>query len=150
LGLPYWTRFNKIRNENNLLPRFETAGSRFFHRHFLVSPSQRNGKRNIHYEGRIRINSPQVSMRLIFKTAADIKELFGLIAQDRTEVEEAIGFPLLWLRDRGQYESHIAVERDDMDPRDVGAWDQQHMWLSDVVSAFETALAPRVAKLPRP
>lgn len=55
LGLPYWTRFNEFREEKKLLPRFEIAGPRFFHRYFLVNPSKRNGKRNIHYEGRIKI-----------------------------------------------------------------------------------------------
>ena len=150
LGLPYWTRFNKMRDEQKLLPCFENAGSRFFHRYFLVSPSKGNGKRNIHYEGRIRINSPQISMRVIFKTADDIKELFDLIAQHRNEIEEGIGFRLLWLRDRGRKESHIAVERDDMDPRDATEWERQHAWLSKIVSGFEKVIQPRVAKLPPP
>jgi hypothetical protein len=148
LGFPYWTRFNEMRAENNQSPRFENAGPRFFHRHFLVKPSKRNGKRNIHYEGRIRISPPQVSMRLIFKTADNIKELFDLIAQDREAIEKEIAFPLQWLRDRGRSESHIAVERDDIDPRDSGGWDRQHEWLSEVVSAFEEVIRPRIAKLP--
>jgi hypothetical protein len=38
------------------------------------------------------------------------------------------------------YESHIAVERDDMDPRDVGGWNSQHVWLSEIVSAFEKVI----------
>jgi hypothetical protein len=149
LGLPYWGAFNALRDEQKLLPRFENAGPRFFHRHFLVTPSQGNGKRNIHYEGRIRINSPQVSMRLIFKTADDIKEIFDLIMQERHQIEQEIGFGLLWQRDRGRYESHIAVERDDMDPRDVGGWNSQHVWLSEIVSAFEKVIARRIAILPR-
>src|SRR5215831_909130 len=148
LGLPYWTEFNRMTDARKLLPRFENAGPRFFHRYFLVNPSKRNGKRNIHYEGRIRINTPQVSMRLIFKTADNIKELFDLIARDRDRIEQEIGFPLLWVRDRGRYESHIAAERDDMDPRDSGHWYGQHTWLSEVISAFERVIRPRVAKLP--
>jgi hypothetical protein len=148
LGFPYWSRFNDIRVERKLLPCFENAGPRFFHRHFLVTPSKRNGKRNIHYEGRIRINAPQVSMRLIFKTADDIKELFDVVAQDRDLIERETGLPVLWLRDRGRYESHIAVERDDMDPRDLGEWDRQHACLSEVVSAFEKVIRPRIEKLP--
>jgi hypothetical protein len=148
LGFPYWSRFNEMRAEQKLLPRFENAGARFFHRYFLVNPSKRNGQRNIHYEGRIRINSPQVSMRLIFKTADDIKELFDLIAQDRDKIEQEIGWPLLWDRERGRKEAHIASERDDMDPRDIGDWDRQHAWLSEVVSAFERVIRPLVAKLP--
>jgi hypothetical protein len=147
LGFPYWTRFNKIRAENNKSPRFENAGSRFFHRYFLVRPSQKNQNRNIHYEGRIRINSPQVSVRVIFKTADNIKELFDLVAQDRDKIEQEVGISLLWLRDRGRYESHIAVERDD-DPRNVSKWDQQHAWLSEIVSSFEQVIRPRIAKLP--
>jgi hypothetical protein len=147
LGLPYWSRFNALRAEQKSLPRFENAGPRFFHRYFLVTPSKGNGHRNIHYEGRIRINSPQVSMRLIFKTADDIKQLFDLIAQDREKIEEELGLSLLWLRDRGRYESHIAVERDD-DPRDVNEWDRQQAWLSEIVSGFEQVIRPRIAKLP--
>ena len=81
-----------MRDEQKLLPRFERPGARFFHRYFLVNPSQKTGNRNIHYEGRIRINLPQVSMRLIFKTADDIKKLFDLIAQDRHKIEQEIGF----------------------------------------------------------
>jgi hypothetical protein len=92
LGLPYWSQFNALRAEQKWLPRFENGGPRFFHRYFLVTPSKGNGKRNIHYEGRIRINSPQVSMRLIFKTADDIKQLFDLIAQDRDNIDQEIGF----------------------------------------------------------
>ena len=150
LGLRYWTQFNALRAQKKLLPTFENAHRTSFHRHFLVTPSKRNGKRNIHYEGRIRINSPQVSMRLIFKTADDIKELFDLIAQDRDKVEQEIGFRLFWDRERGQYESHIAVERNDMDPCDVGEWNEQQMWLSDIVSTFERVIRPRVARLPCP
>jgi hypothetical protein len=148
LGYPYWTRFNEMRADKNLLPRFENAGPRFFHRHFLVFPSKQNGKRNIHYEGRIRINDPQVSMRLILKTADNIKELFDIIAAEREEIERETKLPLRWLREQGRYESHIAVERDDMDPRDVGEWVRQHAWLSEVVSGFERALRSRVEKLP--
>jgi T5orf172 domain/Domain of unknown function (DUF4268) len=148
LGLPYWTDFNKMRDARRLLPRFENAGRRFFHRYFLVKPAQKTGFRNIHYEGRIRINEPQVSMRLIFKRADNIKDLFDLIAQDLAQIERDIDFPLLWDRERGRYESHIAVERDDMDPRDATDWQRQHEWLSQVVSAFEIVIAPRVAKLP--
>jgi len=87
-------------------------------------------------------------MRLIFKTADNIKKLFDLIARDRDRIEQEIGFPLLWVRDRGRYESHIAAERDDMDPRDSGHWNGQHTWLSEVISAFERVIRPRVAKLP--
>jgi hypothetical protein len=149
LGLPYWTEFNKMRDARKLLPPFENPGrGRFFHRYFLVKPSQKTGFRNIHYEGRIRISDPQVSMRLIFKRAADIKEMFDLIAQDRDTIEKEVGFRLQWLRDRGLKESHIAVERNDMDPRDATNWQRQHEWLSDIVSAFEKFIAPRVAKLP--
>jgi len=92
-----------------LLPRFENPGPRFFHRYFLVNPSQKTGFRNIHYQGRIRIKDPQVSMRLIFKRAADIKEMFDLIAHDRDRIEEEVGFRLQWLRDRGLKESHIVT-----------------------------------------
>ena len=151
LGLSYWSEFNKMRDERKLLPRFETAGPRFFHRYFLVNPSQKTGFRNIHYEGRIRIKSPQVSMRLIFKRAVDTKELFDLIAHDRDRIEqEMTGFHLQWLRDRGRIKSHIAVERDDMDPRNATEWERQHTWLSEVVSAFEKVIRPYVAKLPLP
>jgi T5orf172 domain/Domain of unknown function (DUF4268) len=148
LGFPYWTRFNEMREKHNLLPRFERAGPRFFHRYFLTRPSQRNGKRNIHYEGRIRINPQQVSMRVIFKTAENIKELFDIVAQERDTIEQKMRFPLLWMRDRGRYESHIAIERDDMDPRDVGEWDHQHTWLSEIVTNFEKIIRPHVEKLP--
>jgi hypothetical protein len=148
MGFPYWSRFNDFRVEKGLLPRFENAGARFFHRHFLVHPSKRNHQRNIHYEGRIRINSPQVSMRVIFKTADDIKALFDLIAKERDQIEREIGFGLQWLRERGRYEAHIAVERDDFDPRNIGQWDQQHEWLSEVVSGFEAAIRHRVEGLP--
>jgi hypothetical protein len=150
LGLPYWTRFNEMRDAQQLMPRFENAGPRFFHRYFLVNPSQKTGFRNIHYEGRIRIKEPQVSMRLIFKRAADIKEMFDLIAQDRDRIQKEVGLHLQWLRDPGLKESHISIERDDMDPRNATDWERQHIWLSDVVSAFEKVIRPRVAKLPPP
>jgi hypothetical protein len=101
LGLPYWTEFNRMRDARKLLPRFENAGPRFFLRYFLVNPSQKTGFRNIHYEGRIRIRGPQVNMRLIFKRAADIKEMFDLITQDRDRIEEEVGFRLQWLRESG-------------------------------------------------
>jgi hypothetical protein len=84
-------------------------------------------------------------MRLIFKTA-DYKELFDLIAQDRDKIEQETGLHLLW--NHWPTEAHIAIERDDMDPRDVGDWKRQHAWLSEVVSAFEKVIGPRVAKLP--
>jgi len=89
-------------------------------------------------------------MRLILKRADDIKEMFDLIAQDRDKIDQEIGFGLSWLRERGGQESHIAVERDDMDPREAAKWEQQHQWLSDVVSAFEKVIRPRVENLPPP
>jgi hypothetical protein len=148
LAPSYWGRFDEFRMEKNLLPRFENAGPFFFHRYFLVRPSKQNRGRNIHYEGRIRINSPQVSMRVIFKTAPDIKELFDIVACYKREIEQAIGFSLQWIRDRGRKESHIATKRDDMDPRNFGEWDRQHAWLSEIVSGFEAVLRPQIAKLP--
>jgi hypothetical protein len=152
LGLAYWTEFNKMRDEQKLPPRFENAGPRprFFHRYFLVNPSQKTGHRNIHYEGRIRINPPQVSMRLIFKTADDIKKMFDLIAQDRREIDQEMDFRLAWSREQGAKEAHIAAVRDDMDPREAAKWEQQHQWLSYVVSAFEKVIRPRVEELPPP
>jgi hypothetical protein len=89
-------------------------------------------------------------MRLIFKRADDIKKMFDLIAQDRHKIDQEIGFRLSWLRERGGKESHISVERDDMDPREATKWEQQHKCLSDVVSAFERVIRPRVEKLPPP
>jgi Domain of unknown function (DUF4268) len=85
-------------------------------------------------------------MRVIFKTT-EYKELFDLTAQDRDKIEQETGLHLLW--NHWPTEAHIAIERDDMDPRDVGDWKRQHEWLSQVVSAFEIVIAPRVAKLPR-
>jgi len=35
-------------------------------------------------------------------------------------------------------------------PRDSTKWEQQHVWLSKVVSAFEKVIRPRVEKLPPP
>jgi len=120
LWLHYWTQFNALRAERQLQPAFENPHRTRFHRYFLVTPSKANGNRNIHYEGRIRFNSPQVSMRVILKTADDIKGLFDLLARERDEIEQEIGFELLWDRDRGRKECHIAIERDDMEPRDRG------------------------------
>jgi hypothetical protein len=150
LGFSYWTRFNELREQQGLQPRFERAGARFFHRYFLVRPSQRTDQRNIHYEGRIRIKSPQVSMRLIFKRAVNIKELFDLIAQEKEAIEKEIALALVWSRNCGDHESHISIERDDTDPRDISEWESQHLWLSDVVARFENVLLPRVASLPAP
>ena len=101
-----------------------------------------------HYPSVASLFSDRTHPAWVFKRAADIKEMFDLIAQDRDSIEKEVGFRLQWLRDRGLKESHIAIERDDMDPPDTTEWERQHAWLSEVVSAFEKVIGPRVAKLP--
>jgi hypothetical protein len=146
LGPLYWAAFNDFRSENNLQPQFDASGARFL-RHRLTKQGRNP---DIHYEARIRINNPapQVSARVIFKAANNIKSLFDLVAQEKTEIEEEIGFPLEWNRDAGNDECQILVKRDDMDPRDDSDWRRQHTWLSEVVEGFEALIRPRIAKLP--
>jgi hypothetical protein len=144
LGHSYWEQFNEQRNNRRLSPRFENSRQRFC-RYFLVNPNKRNGNLNIHYEARIRINPPQISMRLILKTADNVKEIFDLIAQEKNRIDGEISYPLLWKRDAGAKESHVIAQRDDMDPRNTADWNRQHDWLSEVIRDFDKSLRPLIA-----
>ena len=88
-----------------------------------------------------------MSMRLILKTASRIKELYDLIANERSTIEKEFGEPLIWDRDAGAYECHISLLRDDMDPRDMGVWPQQHAWLANTAVRFDIAFRSHVNDL---
>jgi hypothetical protein len=146
-GVPYWTQFNKFRSDHGYLPPFDKAARRLFLRCFVVRPSKENANRDYHYEARLRIIPKLIAVRAIFRKAETSNMLFDAIAGDRYAIEGEPKVAMRWKSESGKNKSHITVEREDMDPREIGQWVLQHAWLSNVLSSFERVVRPRIEKL---
>jgi hypothetical protein len=88
-----------------------------------------------------------IAVRAIFRKAETSNMLFDAIAGDRYAIEGEPKVAMRWKSESGKNKSHITVEREDMDPREIGQWVLQHAWLSNVLSSFERVVRPRIEKL---
>lgn len=75
------------------------------------------------------------------------KAYFGLLEEQKQEIEQELGFELDWESLPEKRDSRIAVRLSDVDPEDKADWPRQHEWLARKVNDLHRVFSPRVRLL---
>jgi hypothetical protein len=75
------------------------------------------------------------------------KTFFGLLKNQKVEVEGALGYPLDWEELPDARDCRIACYLSDVDPADKADWLRQHEWLAKRLNEMHRVFAPRVRAL---
>lgn len=77
-------------------------------------------------------------------TGANATWFFGLLEQQRYEIDQELGPPLTWAEQPYGIESRIFSCLENADPRNKSDWPRQHEWLADRLNRMHEVFAPRV------
>lgn len=75
------------------------------------------------------------------------KAFFGLLEEQKEEIEREIGYPLDWEPLPDKRDSRIAVRLLGVDPEDRSDWPRQHEWMAQRMNDFHRVFSPRVRLL---
>ncbi|MDE0324126.1 MAG: DUF4268 domain-containing protein [Candidatus Poribacteria bacterium] len=74
------------------------------------------------------------------------RSYFHLLQEQQEDIESEFGEPLEWFSE-WKTESHIYLERKDMDPADEQDWSNQHEWIASRLERFNEVFRPRIERL---
>jgi hypothetical protein len=77
----------------------------------------------------------------------DAKVFFGLLEQQKEEIERDIGYPIDWEALPEKRDSRVAIRFPDVDPEDRDDWPRQHEWMAARINDFQRVFSPRVRLL---
>jgi hypothetical protein len=104
--------------------------------------------------GRVRFHLAAAMLRTarqvraeLYLSGSDAKAHFGLLEQQRAEIEAELGYPLAWEKLPDGQDSRISVYLKDADPMDERDWPRQHQWLAQRLNDFHRAFAQRIRSL---
>ena len=80
-------------------------------------------------------------------TGPHAKAFFGLLKQQREQIEQQAGGPLIWDEQPNRAEHRIQSVRKNTNPAARSEWPDQHQWLADRLEALYRTFAPRVKGL---
>ena len=80
-------------------------------------------------------------------TGPDARAFFGLLKQQKEQIEQQLGSPLIWDEQPNRAERRIQIMLRDTDPTNRSDWPRQHQWLAERLEALYRAFAPRVKGL---
>ena len=76
------------------------------------------------------MNSQKKQIRAeLYLQGPPAKTYFGLLKNQKTEIENELGYPLEWQELPDGQDSRIAIFLNDADPMDEADWPRQHEWL---------------------
>jgi hypothetical protein len=75
------------------------------------------------------------------------KTFFGLLKNQKPEIERELGHPLVWEELPDARDSRIACYLKDVDLADRKDWPHQHEWLAKRLNEMHRVFAPRVRAL---
>ncbi len=78
---------------------------------------------------------------------APAKTFFGLLKNQKAEIERELGYPLEWEELPEVQHSRIVIFLNDADPSDEADWPRQHEWLAKRLNEMHRVFAPRVRDL---
>lgn len=147
LQLEYWTVFDRLirKNSKNIKPKRPRAvhSMRFSIQRsgFILSAiaSTWNSEMENWDTSEIR------AAITIDHRSAD--HFFDLLKKDKSEIEQALGEPLVWENLDGVKRSKIFL-RKAADINNRKEWDKQHKWLLDRLEAIHAVFSPRISQLP--
>ncbi len=77
----------------------------------------------------------------------DAKAFFGLLEYQRDEIEQELGYPLIWELLPSRQDCRICIYLDDANPENQSDWGRQHQWLATHLNDMHRVLAPRIRVL---
>lgn len=145
LQLEYWTAFRQFMEESKSKIKCPKPLPQHWMNHgvgrsgFVINSiaSAWNSEKNV-YEGEIRAEF----------IILDASKHFEAIAKQKPEIENQLGFPLIWSAKEGTKQAKAYV-RKDAHITDVKDWKNQHEWLKEKLEALHTVFAPKVKALPK-
>lgn len=93
---------------------------------------------------RSKYGPTRITVALILKGRA--QSYFYVLQEQQENIESDFGEPLEWFSG-WENESHIYLERKDMDPADEQGWSNQHEWISSRLERFNEVFHPRIERL---
>ncbi len=81
------------------------------------------------------------------KNKRNSEAFFGLLEQEKDDIESEIGVSLNWQKLLNNYRCRIDLPLDDTDPTVEADWPRQHQWLADKLNALHRVFSPRVKVL---
>ena len=79
-------------------------------------------------------------------TGPNATRFFGLLENQRDEINQELGPPLEWKEQPNGIESRI-FSLENADPWDKSDWPRQHMWLAERLNRMHQVFVPRVKNL---
>ena len=145
LQLEYWTAFRQFMEESKSKIKCPKPLPQHWMNHgvgrsgFVINSiaSAWNSEKNV-YEGEIRAEF----------IILDASKHFEAIAKQKLEIENQLGFPLIWSAKEGTKQAKAYV-RKDAHITDTKDWKDQHEWLKEKLEALHTVFAPRIKVLPK-
>ena len=137
----YWDAFHKVLNDKG---RGDILGNRtpqpaswmgygVGRTDFRVSAVMQRSKKRIQTE--------------LYISGSDAKAFFGLLRQQKDEIERDFGDTLDWQELPEKQDCRIAHERREVDPFDESDWPRQHEWLADRLITMHGVFSDRIRDL---
>jgi hypothetical protein len=104
------------------------------------------GRSNLHLGG-VMVRPKRRIRAELYISSDNAKALFGLLQDQKTEIEAELGFSLDWEKLPGKRDCRIATYLDDTDPEDRADWPRQHHWLAERLNTMHRVLQQRVRNL---
>lgn len=101
------------------------------------------------YAIRVTISTTKNQIRVIFRDRTDdSKEHYGLLHEQKNEIEAEFGGPLNWEERPDGQACHISCSLDsEIDLQNRENWPNQHRWIAEKLNALHKVFAPRVKEL---
>jgi hypothetical protein len=75
------------------------------------------------------------------------KQFFHMLRDQASEIEQELGYPLIWDELPNGSDCRISVELTDVEPDDESGWPHQHEWLAKRLNEFHRVFYNRVRTL---
>ncbi len=83
----------------------------------------------------------------LYISGDNAKAFFGLLKQQKSDIERELGDPLEWEELPTRRDCRISAYRNDVDPEDETDWPRQHEWLAKRLNKMHRVFADRVKAL---
>jgi hypothetical protein len=77
----------------------------------------------------------------------DAKAYYGLLIQQKPEIEQALGFPLIWMELPDRKSCRLVTYFDGVDPLDQSRWSELQEWMRLRLEKLNSVFRPRVRAL---
>jgi len=77
----------------------------------------------------------------------DTGKHFRLLQEQQEEINEQLGFDVLWRELPNKKVSQVRVRLEEVDPTDKSDWKRQHSWILDKLESFNQVFRQRIKSL---